>query len=154
MEGRMTTTSICNPHICMGNWGVLWGYCGVLWLLQGIGGTVGYWGVRGYLGVNRVVVDTLGYVVLSGYCMVLLITAGYFWVLVVLRCIEVHWGVTRGTLEYCGVLQGTAGHCWVLPGTAWYYWLLGATRCILVQGGVLGVHWDTARYCGYWGVLC
>ena len=68
--------------------GVLWGtvdtagywrYCGVL---GGTGGTVGYWGVRGYLGVNRVVVDTLGYcVVLSGYCMVLLVTAGYFWVL-------------------------------------------------------------------------
>jgi len=39
---------------------------------------VGYWGVQGYLGVNRVVVDTLG------YCRVLcelLVTPGYFWVL-------------------------------------------------------------------------
>ena len=55
--------------------GELWGTMGVLWLLQGTGGTVGYWGVRGYLGVNRVVVDTLG------YCVVLLVTPGYFWVL-------------------------------------------------------------------------
>ena len=63
------------------------GYCGycrvleVLWGTGGTRGTVGYWEVRGYLGVNRVVVDTLGYsAVLLGYCMVLLVTAGYFWV--------------------------------------------------------------------------
>ena len=68
-------------------WGTggYWGVLEVLWSTGGYGGTggtVGYGGVQGYLGVNRVVVDTLGYcVVLSGYCMVLLVTAGYFWVL-------------------------------------------------------------------------
>jgi len=50
MEGGMAKTPICNPHICrvlLGTAGVLWGavgYCGVLWLLLGTGGTVGYWG--------------------------------------------------------------------------------------------------------------
>ena len=95
----------------------------------------------------------------AGYCWLLLGKGWYWGYWVVLWCTEVHWGVTRGTVEYCGVLQGTAGHCWVLPGTAWYYWLLGATRCIPGQGGVLGyckVLWvlggavlrGRVRYCG------
>jgi len=85
-----------------------------------------------------------------GYCMVLLVTFGYW---VVLGCTEVHLGVTRGW-GYCGVLRGTAGYCWalldttgfcqVLHGTTGY---LGGTRCILGEGGVLGVLWDTAWCC-------
>ena len=43
---------------------------------------MGYWGVQGYLGVNRVVVDTLGYCgVLCGTVGVLHGTAGYCWLL-------------------------------------------------------------------------
>jgi len=74
-----------------------------------------------------------------------------------------YWGAlkcTRGTVEYCGVLRGTAGYCWALLDTAGFCQVLhgttgysGGTRCILGEGGVLGVLWDTARYYGYWGYL-
>ncbi len=78
------------------------------------------------------------------YCWLLLVTFGYW---VVLGCTKVHWG----TVEYYGVLQGTAGQCWTLLGSARYCMvLLGGTRCILGEGGVLRVLWDTARYYGYW----
>ena len=107
------------------------------------------------MGVNRVVVDTLGYCrVLCGTVGVLHGTAGYCWLLLGTGW---YWGAlkcTRGTVEYCGVLQGTAGHCWTLLGSARYCMvLLRGTRCILGEGGVLGVLWDTARYYGYWGYL-
>jgi len=70
MDGRRATTPICNPHICrvlLGTvrfFGVLWdavrywdllGYAGgrgYRGLLQGTGGTVGYWGVLRVLGSN------------------------------------------------------------------------------------------------------
>ena len=75
------------------------GYCGVLWGTVGYyGGTVGYCGYcrvlevlwdtggMGVLGSDRgkwwKLWGTMGYcVVLWGHCMVLLVTAGYFWVL-------------------------------------------------------------------------
>jgi len=65
MEGGMATMLICNPHICrvllgtVRNFGLLYGAVGYwdlpgyaggrgyMGLLQGIGGTVGYWGVLG-----------------------------------------------------------------------------------------------------------
>ena len=44
MEGGVSTTPICNPHICR----VLFGtvrFFGVLW------GAVGYWDLLGYVGI-------------------------------------------------------------------------------------------------------
>ena len=83
------------------------GYCGysrvleVLWGTGGYGGTGGtvwYLGVRGYLGVNRVVVNSLRYCgVLCGTVGVLHGTAGYCWLLL-------------GTGWYWGVLGGTGVH--------------------------------------------
>jgi len=93
------------------------------------------------LGVNRVVVDT------HWYCRVLCGTAGYSWLLF---GIGWYWGAlkyTRGTVEYCGVLQGTAGHCLTLLGSARYCMVLLGTR------GVLGAYWGKEGYWGYFGIL-
>ena len=60
-------------------------------------------------------------VVLWGHCMVLLVTAGYFWVL---GGTGWYWSALKCTGGLLGVLSG---YCMALLVTAGYFWILGGT---------------------------
>ena len=101
----MTTTPICNPHICRVLLGTVRLF-GVLW------GAVGYWDLLGYAGgrgYRELLQDNGGTV---GYCGVLGGTGVTGW------C----WGSKKITVRYCIVLLGTTRYSVVLGGTGigWY----------------------------------